>query len=115
MRFIRVLSLLAVFFLSMMFFVQNHEAFSQSVALQANFFLWSWMSLPLPFYFLLLAGFVCGGLFALVYFFTERLRLAKLVRDMRKERDRLAEEVASLRNLPLNERPLSSPVDGRRD
>ena len=108
MRFLKVLILVLLFFFSMMFFVQNTEVLSQTMALRFNLFVRSWETMPLPFYFLLLLGVLGGGLFTLTYFFAEKMRLTKQLREYKEKSARLEQEVNSLRNLPLEEQSYPS-------
>ncbi|MFV0421580.1 LapA family protein [Oleidesulfovibrio sp.] len=103
MRFIKVLGLVLLFFVSMLFFVQNTQVLSQPITLRFDLFMGAWQTIPLPFYFLLLMGFLVGALATLVYFIAERIRLGAALRRARKQIGRLEKEVNSLRTLPLEE------------
>ncbi len=93
MRYIKVLLLVILFFLVMMFFVQNQGAFSQSVPLKLDLlFLAPVESAPMPFYTMLIICFVLGALCILAMLMWDRLSLsAKLtmanmrVRSLEKE------------------------------
>lgn len=93
MRYIKVLLLVILFFLVMMFFVQNQGAFSQAVPLKLDLlFLPSVESAPMPFYTLLIICFVLGALCILAMLMWDRVSLsAKLtvanmrVRSLEKE------------------------------
>lgn len=62
MRYVKVLLLVLVFFLSMVFFFQNQEALSKEMTLKLHLFYTDPMvSIPLPFYFLVLASFLAGA------------------------------------------------------
>ncbi len=111
MRFIKVLFLILLFFISMMFFIQNTEILSQEMSLQLSFFTESLTikSVPLPFYFLLLIGFVLGGALVLFYFVLDKIRLSKELKQNRSRISKLEKEVNSLRNLPLDNSLATSP------
>ena len=88
MRYIKVLLLVILFFLVMMFFVQNQGAFSQAVPLKLP----PVESAPMPFYTLLIICFVLGALCILAMLMWDRVSLsAKLtvanmrVRSLEKE------------------------------
>ena len=77
MRYIKVLLLVILFFLVMMFFVQNQGAFSQSVPLKLDLlFMPPFESAPLPFYTLLIICFVLGALCILAMLMWDRLSLS---------------------------------------
>ena len=93
MRYIKVLLLVILFFLVMMFFVQNQGAFSQAVPLKLDLlFLPPVESAPMPFCTLLIICFVLGALCILAMLMWDRVSLsAKLtvanmrVRSLEKE------------------------------
>ena len=93
MRYIKVLLLVILFFLVMVFFVQNQAAFSQAVPLKLDLlFMPALESAPLPFYTLLIICFVLGALCILAMLMWDRVSLsAKLtvanmrVRSLEKE------------------------------
>ena len=93
MRYIKVLLLVILFFLVMMFFVQNQGAFSQAVPLKLDLlFVPPVKSAPMPFYTLLIICFVLGALCILAMLMWDRVSLsAKLtvanmrVRSLEKE------------------------------
>lgn len=76
MRYIKVLLLVILFFLVMMFFVQNQGAFSQAVPLKLDLlFLPPVESAPMPFYTLLIICFVLGALCILAMLMWDRVSL----------------------------------------
>lgn len=106
MRYIKVLLFVLIFFITMMFFVQNNEVLQQSVTLKLDFFLNpAWSSIPLPFYFMILAAFLIGALCTLFVLVFDRLRLANNLRKANKRIRTLEKEVNSLRTLPLKDAP----------
>ena len=77
MRYIKVLLLVILFFLVMMFFVQNQCALSQAVALKLDLlFLPPVESAPLPFDTLLIICFVLGALCILAMLMWDRVSLS---------------------------------------
>ncbi len=111
MRFLKVLILILLFFASMLFFVQNTQALSMTIALELDLFVQAWRSIPLPLYFLLLFSFVLGALITLGYCIAERLRMGAALRRARKQINDLEQEVTSLRTLPLEEHKQAMAVD----
>lgn len=104
MRYIKVLLFVLIFFITMMFFVQNNEVLQQTVTLKLDFFLNpAWSSIPLPFYFMILAAFLLGALCTLFVLVYDRLRLANNLRKANRRIRTLEKEVNSLRTLPLKE------------
>lgn len=110
MRFLKVLGLVLLFLISMMFFIQNTEILSQEMSLHLNFYIGDYVatSRPLPFYFLLLAAFAIGAVLVLLFFVMDKMRMGKQLKECTSERERLEEEVNSLRNLPLDNDKYSS-------
>lgn len=77
MRYIKVLLLVLVFFLSMIFFFQNQEALSKEMVLKLNLFFTPPMaSIPLPFYFLVLASFLLGSFVAFIALVWDKMHLS---------------------------------------
>jgi len=103
MRYLKVLGLIALFFFSMLFFVQNHEILIQELALELKVFGWHSMTGAVPFYLVILMSFVTGALLCTLYFFLERIRMAKQCKHYKKEVEALEREVASLRPKSLED------------
>jgi ATP adenylyltransferase len=95
MRYIKVLLLVLLFFVSMLFFFQNQETLGRDMALKLHlFFLPPLKPVTLPTYFILLAGFLAGALFAMLLLLWDKLALsAKLMKAQWKVRN-LEKEVA---------------------
>ena len=96
MRYIKVLLLVLIFFISMLFLFQNQETLGRDMVLKLNlFFLPPMQPVSLPTYFILLAGFLLGALFSMAFFLWDRLSLsAKLMKSQWKVRN-LEKEVAA--------------------
>ncbi|MDR0826499.1 MAG: LapA family protein [Desulfovibrio sp.] len=103
MRFIKVLILLLIFVVGLLFFVQNGEALGTHLKLKFDLYYGglSWQGQAIPFYFIVLAAFALGMLFAVLMLFIDRIRLGcalvgskRAVRVMEKEIDRLRAELA---------------------
>ncbi len=102
MRFIKVLGLVVVFFLTMVFFQQNTAELSQTITLKFDLLFESWTTIPLPIYFLILGAFALGAVVVVLFFFIERIRLGAAVRKARRQSKKFEKEVNALRTQPLN-------------
>lgn len=105
MRFIKVLLLVVVFFLSMVFFQQNNVELSQTVTLQFDLLFRSWTSIPLPIYFLILSSFLLGAVLAIALTCVKNISLRNDLRRSRKQIKKLEKEVNSLRTMAIEEAP----------
>lgn len=103
MRYLKVLGLVALFFFSMLFFVQNNATLIQELALELKVFGWHYQTESVPFYLLILMSFVVGALLCTLYFFLERIRMSKQCKQYKKEIESLEREAASLRPKPVEE------------
>lgn len=110
MRFVKVLCLILFFFVSMMFFMQNTEVLTQRMSLQLDLFVdgLRFLITPMPVYFLVLLSFLVGALFTLVFFLVERIRLTRIMQQKNAKLSSLEQEVASLRNLPLDDNKMAN-------
>ncbi|MEW5772691.1 MAG: LapA family protein [Thermodesulfobacteriota bacterium] len=104
MRYLKFLALLAFFVLTMTLFAQNMEALKAVVPLSLNLASATWFSIEYPVYFLILGAFFLGGLVTVLFFFLERMRLAKELGQCRGRMATLEQEVNSLRTLPLEDK-----------
>ncbi|NJB66810.1 putative membrane protein [Desulfobaculum xiamenense] len=104
MRYLKVLALLALFFLTMVLFAQNMEALSQQVELGLVLFGQELFLIHQPIYFILLSAFVLGGALCTLYFLYEKIRVSSELRSCRKKLRNLEKEVNSLRSLPLEDK-----------
>jgi putative membrane protein len=104
MRYLKFLALLAFFVLTMTLFAQNMEALKAEVPLSLNLASSTWFAIEYPVYFLILGAFFLGGLATLLFFFLERMRLAKELSQCRGRMATLEQEVNSLRTLPLEDK-----------
>lgn len=97
MRYIKALGLIALFFFSMLFFIQNYTMLGQELTLEIAFFDWHFLSDAVPFYLVVLMAFALGALMILFYFCVDRLRLLAQARQCRKRIEALEREVTALR------------------
>ena len=77
MRYIKVLLLVLIFFVSMVFFFQNQQVLSQEMVFKLHFFFTKPLeSISLPFYFLLLVAFVIGALVSFLLLIWDKMQLS---------------------------------------
>ena len=127
MRYIKVLLLAVVFFLALVFFLQNQDALSQSMVLTLNlFFVPAMSSIALPFYFLVIAAFACGALMTLGFLVWDKVSLtarlmkqkwqiSSLERELEKTKKKLGADTARAQFLSKNGKaeaaaPAAAPV-----
>lgn len=94
MRVIKVLFLLAFFFVCMLFFVQNTAILETPLQLKLGAFGYQVQSPGVPFYVVLLMSFVAGGLFCTLYFLAEKVRLAAGMRSLQNKVNALEKQMA---------------------
>ncbi|MFP5260065.1 MAG: LapA family protein [Acidobacteriota bacterium] len=94
MRVIKVLFLLAFFFVCMLFFVQNTAILETPLLLKLGAFGYQVQSPGVPFYVVLLLSFVAGGLFCTLYFLAEKVRLAAGMRSLQNKVNALEKQMA---------------------
>ena len=98
MRYVKVLLLAVVFFLSLVFFFQNQAYLSQQLVLTLNlFFIPPMSSIPLPFYFLVVAAFALGALFTLCFLVWDKVNLSARLLKHKWQISSLEREVEKLR------------------
>ena len=104
MRFIRVFLAICIFFLAVIFVVQNSEFLGQTTQFKLDLFLFDSVqkSIPLPLYFVILAAFLLGGLSAIFFLICDRIRLGLNLSKARRKIKHLERELNSLRTLPLS-------------
>lgn len=98
MRYIKVLLMLFLFILGLLFFVQNSEALGTHLKLKLDLYYgYSWEGQEIPFYFVVLASFGVGVLFATAYFFLDRVRLGCALVGRKRAVRSLEKQVAGLK------------------
>ena len=104
MRFIRVFLAICIFFLAVIFVVQNSEFLGQTTQFKLDLFVFDTVqkSIPLPLYFVILAAFLLGALAAIFFLICDRLRLGLNLSKARRKIKHLERELNSLRTLPLS-------------
>ena len=109
MSYLKAIVLSAVVALAIVFMVQNIEPLSHPLSIRLDLFFLKFASTPYPTYMVILLAFFVGLLAASLLGLLERYRLRKRLRQMRKEMDKLQQELSSLRNLPLTSDTITSP------
>jgi len=94
MRVIKVIFLLAFFFLCMLFFVQNTAMLETPLLLKLAVFGFKAETPAVPFYVVLLLAFVLGGLFATLYFLAEKVRIATGMRSLQNKVNAMEKQLA---------------------
>lgn len=97
MRFLKVLILVVAIFLALVFLFQNQTALSQDMVLTLNLFFTAPMSsIPLPFYFLLIAAFALGALLSVCFLVWDKMHGTARFMKARWRISQLEREVANL-------------------
>lgn len=98
MRYLKALVLAILIFLALVFFFQNQTALSQQLELTLNlFFIPPMTSIPLPFYFLVIAAFFVGALLSLALLFWDRCNTSARLVKSRWHISSLEKELAKLK------------------
>jgi putative membrane protein len=98
MRYIKVLVLVLVFFLSMVFFFQNQKPLSQEVVLSLNLFVTPEMtSIGLPLYLITLVAFAVGAILSLLVLVWDKVNLSARLLKATWRANALEKEVEKLR------------------
>lgn len=108
MRYVKMLLVLALFFICMVMFAQNMETLNAPMPLSMDLFGTTLLAYEQPLYISLLSLFVLGGLISTLYFLCEKIRLSREVSQAKKKISSLEQEVNSLRNLPLDDNNYSA-------
>ncbi len=108
MRYLKFLGLVLVFFLSMLFFVENNAILSQKYTFSLDLYFVQLVSVGLRLDFMLLISFSIGAIFAAIYFLLSKLSMGRELRARKSKMAELEQELTSLRNLPLDEQDYSS-------
>ncbi|MGM0425067.1 MAG: LapA family protein [Thermodesulfobacteriota bacterium] len=103
MRYFKVLLIVALFFVCMVFFVQNTGVLVSKLQIQFQLFGLDWLSAPIPIYIFILLAFVIGALVTMLYLLLERIRQGREIKHYRLQIQKLQQEINSLRNMPLEE------------
>lgn len=87
MRFLKALLLLLVFFVGLLFFVQNSEVLGYKMSLVFDLYVGGlrWNTPEVPFFFLVIVAFAVGMLLGIVLMFLDRVRVSGELRKARKD------------------------------
>lgn len=111
MRYIKLLIFAVFFFLAMVFFFQNQEPLSQQMTLSLNlFFIPPMTSIPLPFYFIVIAAFFIGCLLAVCFLWWDRVNASARFMRSKWKIKALEEKVAALDKQLNSERASHAPA-----
>lgn len=112
MRYIKVLLLAIFLFLAMVFFFQNQAALSHQVELNMNlFFIPPMTSIPLPFYFIVIAAFFVGCILALCMLAWDRFTITAKAMKRQWEINNLQKEVTALQKKVADEATTFAEVE----
>lgn len=112
MRFIKVLLLLVLFIFGLLFFVQNSDSLATGLQLKFDLYYgFKWEGQEVPFYFVVLASFGLGMLFATLLLLIDRIRIGcslmakkREVRGLEREIQRLQDQLAKETSATLKSR-----------
>jgi putative membrane protein len=96
MRYLKALLLIAFFFVSMLFFVQNTEDLARTLVIKLSVLSWSYASAELPIYLLILASFAIGAVAACLYFIADKIRGAAQLHEAKARIASLEKELSQL-------------------
>jgi len=96
MRYLKALLLIAFFFVSMLFFVQNTEDLSRTLVIKLDVFSWNYASTELPIYLMILASFAIGAVAACLYFIADKIKGAAQLREAKSRVASLEKELSQL-------------------
>jgi uncharacterized integral membrane protein len=105
MRFIRFTVWLALFVLFVVVLWQNMAQIDIPLNLKFTAFEKEYFNITYPIYVFLLGFFILGSLLAMLYFFTDKLRLGGQLSSCRSRVRALEKEVEQLRSIPLDDTP----------
>lgn len=102
MRFLKALWIAIFVFCALVFFIQNSTELITPLELKIDTYMGHvWTATAVPFYLVVLLGFLAGALLMLGYLFMDRVRLGRELRRERKKTRALDKEVKNLREIPL--------------
>lgn len=115
MRYLKVLLLAVLFFLAMIFFFQNQEPLSQQTVLGLNlFFIPPMQSIPLPFYFIVIAAFLVGCVLAVCMLLWDKFSSGAKLMKAKWQVSSLERQVAALQkkldNVTAKALPTGAPA-----
>ena len=114
MRFLKALWLMLFFFFSLVFFIQNGEALGTKLTLKFDFYYFDyiWTNTEVPFYFVVLVGFLAGAIVTLGYLVMDRMRLRMELGRCRRVARNQETELKKLRSITLEPTPLLEASSG---
>lgn len=119
MRYIKVLLLGLFIFLALLFFFQNQVPLSQDMTMTLNLFFWApFTSIPMPFYFIVIAAFLIGCALAVCFLLWDKFNTsAKLVKtrwrvsSLEKENTQLKAKLEALQEKEVKALEAAKPAE----
>jgi len=108
MSYIRAIVIILFALFVVVLAVQNHEAMSTPVQFQMDLLFFDFESSPMSFYTVAVITFLLGVLITGLYGVTERFRLKREIKMLRKQAREKDKELNSLRNLPVTSEDMGS-------
>ncbi len=97
MRYLKVFLLVIIFFIVMLFFVQNQASFADSVVLTLDLlFVPAMNSIPIPLYAIMLLSFTFGGLIILLMLAWDRVALSARCSNAKSRATSLEKKIAKM-------------------
>lgn len=103
MRFIKIPLMIVIFLLVVIFLVENHAVFSQTMIVRLDLLYGvNWSSPEMPIYFYLAFCFLVGFVVCLLLLLSDRIKNSRALRKCQKNVRALEQEINSLRTMALN-------------
>ena len=103
MRFIKIPLMIVIFLLVVIFLVENHTVFSQTMSVRMDLLYGvNWSSAEMPIYFYLTFCFLLGFVVCLLLLLSDRIKNVRALRKCQKNVKALEQEINSLRTMALN-------------
>ena len=101
MKHLRWIAVLLALLLVVIVVVQNYEALATKVSFRVDLMFWNGETTGIPLSLVAIITFLIGVIFSGAYGMTERFRLKKEIKSIRKDTRQIEKELSSLRNLPV--------------
>lgn len=101
MKHVRLILIILFVLLIITVAVQNYAAMATTVTFRLNLLVFNHQTPPMSLYLVVIIAFLLGVIFTGFYGITERFRLKREVKQLRKESREKDQELQTLRNLPV--------------
>jgi len=101
MKHLRWIAVIIVLLLVVIVVVQNYESLATKVSFKVDLMFWNGETSKMPLSLVAIITFLIGVIFSGTYGMTERFRLKREIKNMRKDTKEMEKELNSLRNLPV--------------